>query len=115
MLATNLVATLPIVQLERLLRSTEFIKQLIIQEVQEHEPATPFVDCVTDLSHRNHTRVAYKQAQTEFAMFLYHQLDIPRLKAEVRQYLLDLGITTDDLEKLVNNDNLKEERNSNDN
>ena len=102
MLATHLVAELSAYSLERILRDNEFIKQLIISEIQEYDLPTPFADCVSDLTHRNHTRVRYKRAQADFAMYLYSELDIPRLKAEVRQFLYDLGITEEELSEITN-------------
>lgn len=87
MLATQIVSRLSVPLLQRFLVDNDYVKQVITHDIQSLDIASPFVDAVQDVLYRKHEKVKYKQALAVFAMFIYRELDIARLRREIRDFL----------------------------
>lgn len=86
MLANNIVSTYSDKELRRVFKETKAIKRHIANEVKNADLYGDFTDCVlTELTH-NGRRRAVNNTLKETINFIYGELDVPRLRAELRYY-----------------------------
>lgn len=92
-LAANIAATFSLANIRRMLSEKDYLRQLIQAEVRENAD-TPgvFCDCVTTELISEKQKVLYREALNNLGLFFYQQLDIQRLRNELRKFFADCEI-----------------------
>ena len=94
-LAAYLVSIFSINNLKRLLTNTAFIKSLIVNEAKTMDMSGAFIDCI-DQEILANDRVRRKNVYLKkLGEFYYSELDIERLRKEIRQFASELGVNLD--------------------
>lgn len=94
-LATYLVSVFSINNLKRILVNTAYIKSLIINEAKTIDMAGAFLDCIDQeiiAKDRLRGKNVYLKKLGEF---YYSELDVDRLRKEIRQFANELGVDLD--------------------
>ena len=92
-LAANIAANFSLANIKRMLSEKDYLRQLIQAEVRENTD-TPgvFCDCVTTELISEKQKVLYREALNNLGLFFYQQLDIVRLRNELRKFFEECGI-----------------------
>ena len=85
-LALNLFSSCSDAELRRLLTDTKAVKRRVIREVNDADFYGPFLDCIMVELMRTSERRKIAHTLTETANFFYNRLDVPRLRAEIKNY-----------------------------
>lgn len=85
-LALNLVANCSNAELHKMLHESKAVKRRIVQEVNEADFYGPFLDCILVSIARTNERRKIEHTLVETANFFYSKLDLPRLRAEIKNY-----------------------------
>lgn len=91
-LAAHIVSVFSVVAVKRVLTSSSFIKSLIIHEAKTMDIGGAFLDCVDQEIIAN-DRVRGKNARLKMlGEYYYSELDIDRLRKEIRRFAEELGV-----------------------
>lgn len=92
-LAANIAANFSLANIRRMLSEKDYLRQLIQAEVRENAD-TPgiFCDCVTTELISEKQKVLYREALNNLGLFFFHQLDVNRLRNEIRSFFDECGI-----------------------
>ena len=94
MLATTITISCTPTEVKRIMSDNSYIKQLIQSEVRDGiDIAGKFCDCITTELISDRNKVIYRTALNELGTFFFKQLDIPRLRAEIRKFHEEMGLT----------------------
>lgn len=94
-LACNIVATYSDTRIHQVLHQARAVRRWIYQEVCASDFYGLYLDCVfTDLTSQGKERSVNRTLRGT-ADFIYHQLDLERLRAEVRNYCKFYGKNID--------------------
>lgn len=85
-LANNLVATCSDLELYRMLHDVKAIKRRIYREVTGSDFYGDFLDCILVGLVKTDRRKAVNRTLKETAKFFYNELDVPRLRKELKFY-----------------------------
>lgn len=94
-LAAHLVSIYPERVLKKVLTSTSYIKSMVLQEAKLLDVAGAFLDCIDQqILENDHLRRknAYLKKLGEY---YYSELDVLRLRTEIRRFANELGIKID--------------------
>ena len=92
-LVANIAAKYSLANVRRMMSEKDYIRQLVQTEVRENTD-TPgiFCDCVTTELISEKQKVKYREALNVLGYFFYQQLDINRLRNELKKFFSDCGI-----------------------
>lgn len=92
-LASNIAAKYSIANIQRMLSERDYIRQLIQSEVRDNiDVPGIFCDCVTTELISEKQKVLYREALNQMGFFFYEQLDVNRLRNELRNFFNECGI-----------------------
>lgn len=92
-LAASLAARLNINCAKRILSDRDYIRQLVQEEVRESlDVPGVFCDCVVTELISEKQKVLYRDALNQLGLFFFHQLDVARLRDELRKFYKEFGI-----------------------
>ncbi len=92
-LAANIAAKFSLASVKRMLSEKDFIRQIIQAEVRDNADAPGiFCDCVTTELISEKQKVLYREALNNLGLFFFQQLDIDRLRKEIRQFFSECEI-----------------------
>lgn len=92
-LAANIAAKFSLANVQRMLSERDYIRQLIQAEVRDNADAPGiFCDCVTTELISEKQKVLYREALNTLGLFFYNQLNIDRLRSELRKFFDDCNI-----------------------
>ena len=81
--------------LQRILSNSSFVKAVIINEARQLDIAGIFLDCI-DQEIIDNDKLRQKNARLKIlGEFYYSQLDLPRLRSEIRKFADELGVKLD--------------------
>lgn len=92
-LAANIAVNFSVANVKRMLSEKDYLRQLIQSEVRENTD-TPgiFCDCVTTELISEKQKVLYREALNNLGLFFYEQLDVNRLRNELRKFFEECEI-----------------------
>lgn len=94
-LAAYIVTTFSVIAVKRVLTSSSFIKSLIVHEAKTMDIGGAFLDCI-DQEIISNDRVRGKNAHLKMlGEYYYSELDIERLRKEIRRFAEELGVCLD--------------------
>lgn len=94
-LAAHLVSVCSPRTLQRILSNSSFVKAVIVKEAKQIDIGGIFLDCI-DQEIIDNDKLRQKNARLKMlGEFYYSQLDLPRLRSEIRKFADELGIKLD--------------------
>lgn len=94
-LAAHLVSLYTPRTLQRILSSSSFVKAVVIKEARQLDIGGIFLDCI-DQEIIDNDKLRQKNARLKvLGEFYYSQLDLPRLRSEIRKFADELGVKLD--------------------
>lgn len=83
-------------EVKRFMSDSAFIKKVVLAEVRDSiDIPGKFCDCVITELVTDSKKVMYRTALNKLGMFFFEQLDIPRLREEIRKYHEEMGLKLD--------------------
>lgn len=81
--------------LQRILSNSSFVKAVIVKEAKQLDIGGIFLDCI-DQEIIDNDKLRQKNARLKMlGEFYYSQLDLPRLRSEIRKFADELGVKLD--------------------
>lgn len=94
-LAWHLVSVLSVKSIKEVLTNDSFVKAMVIDEAKQLDICGKFLDCIDeDIQKKWHLRGKNK-ALKALGEFYFSELDLPRLKEEVKKFAEEMGINLD--------------------
>lgn len=94
-LSWHIVSVLSVNAIKRLLTDDSFVKDLVVDEAKQLDISGKFLDCIDeDIIKKWHLRGKNRQLKA-LGEFYFSELDLPRLREEVRKYASKIGINLD--------------------
>lgn len=91
-LAAHLVSLYSAQTLKRILTNSSFVKAIVVKEARQMDIGGAFLDCI-DQEIISNDRLRQKNARLKkLGEFYYEQLDLPRLRTEIRNFANELGV-----------------------
>lgn len=96
-LAAHLTAVLSIKSLKKCLCNNAFVKSMVASEMKMLDIKGPFLDCI-DQELISNDKLRKKNAMlNQLGEYYFSELDMPRLRAEIRKFTQEVGINLDDV------------------
>lgn len=93
MLAAGIVSHSNVAIIKRVLTDKDYVRQLVQEEVRENiDIPGMFADCITTQLISDRQKVLYKSALNQLGLFFFEQLDVDRLRQELRRFCAEFGI-----------------------
>lgn len=91
------IVSLPSLQaIKKVLTSDFYVKTLVIEEAKHLDICGHFLDCIDEeVIKKEHIRSKNKWLKA-LGEFYFSELDLPRLREEVRKYAGEMGLNLDD-------------------
>lgn len=94
-LAAHIVSVFSVPNIKRALTSSSYIKSLIVHEAKTMDVSGAFIDCI-DQEIISNDRIRKKNEQMrQLGEFYFSQLDLARLRTEIRRFADELGVVLD--------------------
>lgn len=94
-LAAYIVSTFSLIAIKRVLTNTSYIKSLITYEAKNMDMSGAFIDCIDQEIVAN-DRIRRKNVYLkQLGEFYYSELDVERLRKEIRRFADELGVNLD--------------------
>lgn len=94
MLAVTITIRCTPTEVKRIMTDSNYIKQLIQSEVRDGiDISGKFCDCITTELIADRNKVIYRTALNTLGTFFFEQLDIPRLRSEIKKFHDEMGLT----------------------
>ena len=94
-LAAHLVSLYTPRTLQRVLTNSSFVKAVVVKEARQLDLGGIFLDCI-DQEIIDNDKLRQKNARLKtLGEFYYSQLDLPRLRSEIRKFADELGVKLD--------------------
>lgn len=95
-LAARLIAIFPIVTLKRILSNDALVRSMIILETKQMDICGMFLDCI-DQEVISNDRIRKKNSfLKQLGDFYFSELDLGRLRKEIRQFAEELGVSLEE-------------------
>lgn len=92
-LASGIAIKYNINLVKRMLVDKDYIRQIVQAEVRDNiDIPGMFTDCVVTELISEKQKVLYRDALNQLGLFFFHQLDIARLREELRNFYDEFGI-----------------------
>lgn len=95
-LAAHIVSVFSVANIKRVLTNAAYIKSLIVYEAKTMDVRGPFLDCIDQEIISNDMIRKKNVYLKKLGEFYYSELDIERLRKEVRRFAEELKIKLDD-------------------
>ena len=94
-LAAHLVSLYTPRTLQRVLTNSSFVKAVVVKEARQLDIGGIFLNCI-DQEIIDNDKLRQKNARLKtLGEFYYSQLDLPRLRSEIRKFADELGVKLD--------------------
>lgn len=94
-LAAYIMSYFSAIAVKRVLTSSSFVKSLVINEAKTIDVSGSFIDCI-DQEIISNDKIRGKNARLkELGEFYFSELDIERLRKEIRRFAEELGVSLD--------------------
>lgn len=94
-LATHLMSICSPKTIQRIMTSSSFVKSAVIREAKKMDVSGAFLDCIDqEIMTNDHLRKKNVYLK-KLGEFYYSELDLPRLRKEIRIFAEELGIPLD--------------------
>lgn len=100
-LAADLVCRLTPREVVRTLSDDDFVFRMLVKEVRGQDFRGPFVDCVIDEILRHKRRMELMRVLDEVSVYFFKNLDLARLRREIKTFCAELGIFLEDEENPI--------------
>lgn len=95
LLACHIVSVLSVKSIKTALTSDQFIKSMVIDESKQIDICGHFLDCIDEeIIKKEHIRQKNKFLKA-LGEYYFSELDLPRLREEIRKFAEELGINLD--------------------
>lgn len=95
LLAAYIVSSFSIALIKRILTNDSFVRSLIVQEAKTMDIGGAFLDCV-DQEIISNDRIRKKNVYLkQLGDFYFSELDLNRLRTEIRRFMSELGVSVD--------------------
>lgn len=91
-LAAHIVSVFSVAGVQRVLDNSSYIKSLIIKDAKQMDINGPFLDCIDQEIVANDMIRKKNVYLKKLGEFYYSELDIERLRREIRRFAEELGI-----------------------
>ena len=91
-LAYSVVVHYPPETVRRLMKDTKFLRREIIREVRGQDFKGYFIDCLFVSICENKNRMDLMRALDQLGRFFYNNLDLDRMRAEIKNAYKSLGL-----------------------
>ena len=92
-LASGIAIKYNINLVKRMLIDKDYIRQIVQAEVRDNiDIPGMFTDCVVTELISEKQKVLYRDALNQLGLFFFHQLDVARLREELRNFYDEFGI-----------------------
>lgn len=92
-LASGIAIKYNINLVKRMLVDKDYIRQIVQAEVRDNiDIPGMFTDCVVTELISEKQKVLYRDALNQLGLFFFHQLDVARLREELRNFYDEFGI-----------------------
>lgn len=95
LLAAYLVSVFSLATLKRILTSSAFVKSMMVREAKQMDICGPFLDCVDQEIVANDMIRRKNVYLKKLGEFYYSELDLERLRKEIRLFAEELGVNLD--------------------
>ena len=93
MLAAGIAVRFNLANVRRMLSDKDYIRQLIQAEVRDNTDIPGmFSDCIITELISEKQKIRYRDALNSLGLFFYEQLDVNRLREELRKFYDEFGI-----------------------
>lgn len=87
LLASNIAVSYNLENVKRMLVDKSFLRQIVQAEVRDNiDIPSIFIDCITTELISEKQKILYRDALNELGFFFYSNLDIDRLRREIRDF-----------------------------
>lgn len=100
-LAADMVARLTTMEVIRCLSDDEFVFRMLAKEMRSQDLGGPFIDCVIDEILRHKRRMELMRVLDGVSIYFFENLDLERLRQELRDFCAELGIFLEEGEDKV--------------
>lgn len=94
-LAAHLVSYWPPSTVKRILTNNSFVKSVINNEARLMDISGAFLDCIDQEVIAKHHFRQKNACLKKLGEFYYSELDLPRLRTEIRRFAEELGVKVD--------------------
>lgn len=94
-LAAHIVSVFSVPNIKRVLTSTSYIKSLITQEAKSMDISGAFLDCIDQEIIANDMIRKKNVYMKKLGEFYFSELDVERLRREIRRFADELGLSLD--------------------
>ena len=92
-LASGIAIKYNINLVKRMLVDKDYIRQIVQEEVRDNiDIPGMFTDCIVTELISEKQKVLYRDALNQLGLFFFHQLDVARLRDELRKFYEEFGI-----------------------
>lgn len=96
MLAASIATQMTMADARRMLSDKDYIRQVVQAEVRNNiDIPGIFSDCITTELISERQKVLYRSALNQLGLFFFQQLDIDRLRKELRRFYEEAGLSLD--------------------
>lgn len=96
MLAMGLISIYNKPTLRRILSDDRFVRKMVADETYEQDARGLYLDCIIEGIISDKRRVEYKHQLAYLANYYFDNLDLERLRRNIREFLDDCGISLDE-------------------
>lgn len=100
-LAASLIEHLLPMEVLRTLTDDEFVFRQLAKEMRGQDLRGPFIDCVVDEILRHKRRMELMRVLDEVSVYFFENLDLERLRREIKDFCSELGIFLEEEEETV--------------
>lgn len=94
-LATHIVSVFPVVTIKRILENSSYVKSLIVHEAKQMDIGGAFLDCIDQEIIANDMIRKKNIYLKKLGEFYFSELDLERLRKEIRRFANELGVNLD--------------------
>lgn len=95
-LAAHIVSVFSVANIKRILTNSAYIKSIIIHEAKQMDIRGAFLDCIDQEVVSNDNIRKKNVYLKKLGEFYYEELDVERLRKEIRRFAEELGVNLED-------------------
>lgn len=93
LLAYRIMVEYNVPTVKRILKDNKYVRRTIIREVRSQDFNGDFLDCLFVAIFEGKRRMDLMRQLNALGIFLYKELDLPRLRREIRNAFEDMGMS----------------------
>lgn len=94
-LAAHIVSVFPVATIRRILDNSAFVKSLVVHEAKQMDIGGAFLDCIDQEIIANDMIRKKNVYLKQLGEFYYSELDLERLRKEIRRFVEEFGVSLD--------------------